>query len=219
MTKHLFVQQVQKPRLKWQPAEQVQQQISGFIDRFKGKIYTTSASPDQFGSGAAISYGGGQLNSTGSCSTAGGTKLSTAGTSETTLMSFSLPPKSLDRVGRNVVATAYGTFSTFNTGAKTAKLYFGASAVSVQNSTTVTALQSWWLQLDIFQASTGSTSGTQTIISQQILSSAHGGCSVSTGAEDVTALSTFKITGISSSPTAASPGDVTVLGFQVAGMN
>jgi hypothetical protein len=192
---------------------------TGFIDRFKGKIFTTSASPDQFGTGAAVSYGGGQLNSTGACSTAGGVSLSTGGTSETSLMSFTLPRKSLDRVGRNVMATAYGTFSTFNQGAKTAKLYFGSQSVSIQNSTTVTSLQSWWLNLDIFQSSTGSTSGSQTIVSQQILSSAHGGCLVSTGAEDVTIESTFKVTGISSSPSSGHVGDVTVLGFQVVGMN
>lgn len=192
---------------------------TGFVERFKGKTFEPSASIQQFGSGAAVNAGGGQLNSTGAAATAGGQKLSTAGTSETTLMSYTLPGKSLDRVGRNVLITAYGTFSTFNTGAKTAKLYFGSQSVSIQNSTTVTSIQSWWLQLNVFQTSTGSTSGSQSIISQQILSSAHGGCSVSTGSEDVTVNSTIKLTGISSSPTSGNAGDVTCLSLQVEGLN
>lgn len=193
---------------------------SGFIDRYKGKIWQPAGSLQQVGSGSATTPGGGQLNSTSAASTGGGAQLSTAGTSETTLMSYTLPPKTLDRLGRNLLITSYGTFSTFNAGAKTAKLYYGASAVSLQNSTTVTSLQSWWLQLSVFAQGAASTSaGTQSIVAQSILSSAHGGCSVSTGAEIQGLASTIKVTGISSSPTAASPGDVTALSLQVEGLN
>jgi hypothetical protein len=192
---------------------------SGFIERFKGKTFETSASLQQFGSGGAVNAGGGQINSTSAASPAGGAKLSTAGTVETALQTFTLPAKSLDRVGRNILITAFGTFSTFNAGAKTAKLYFGSQSVSLQNSTTITTLQPWWLQLSVFQTSTGSTSGTQSIVTQIISTGAHLGVTVSTGSEDVTVNSTIKLTGISSSPTAASPGDVTCLSMQVEGLN
>ena len=193
---------------------------SGFTDRYKGRIFQPTGSLQQVGSGGANTPGGGQINSSVACSTAGGVQLSTVANTELTLMSYVVPARTLDRLGRNILATAWGTFSTFNTGQKTARLYFGATALSVANSTTNTALQPWWLQLNIFAQSLQSTlAGVQTISGQSILSSAHGGCSLSTGAEIMGLNSTIKVTGISSSPTAASPGDVTVMALQVEGLN
>lgn len=193
---------------------------SGFVDRYKGKLYQPSGCLQQIGSGGAASPGGGQINSTSAASTAGGAQLSTAGTVDTTLMSYVVPAKTLDRLGRNLYVTAWGTFSTFNAGAKTAKLFFGSQVVTLQNSTTVTTLQPWQLSMNIFANGVPSTSAAgQTIISQTILSSVHGGCAISTGSELTLQNSTIKVTGISSSPTAASPGDVTCLGLQVEGLN
>lgn len=193
---------------------------SGFADRYKAKGFQPSGWLQQVGQGGASSPGGGQINSTSACSTAGGAQLSTAGTSETTLLSYTLPSRTLDRLGRNLLVTAWGTFSTFNTGAKTARLYFGSQVIALQNSTTVTTLQPWELQMNIWQNQPASTSASgQTILSQTILSSVHGGCSISTGSEPTFANSTIKVTGISSGPTAASPGDVIALGMQVEGLN
>lgn len=193
---------------------------SGFQDRYKGKIFQPSGCLQQIGSGGAASPGGGQINSTSAASTAGGAQLSTAGTVETTLMSYVVPAKTLDRIGRNLLVTAFGTFSTFNQGAKTARLYFGAVVTALQNSTTATGLQPWWLQMSIFPNGTPSTSAAgQTIVSQSILSTVHGGCAVSTGAELTLQNSTVKVTGISSSPSSGNPGDVTCLSLQAEALN
>jgi len=192
---------------------------SGFVDRYKGKLWQPSGCLQQIGSGPAVSGGGGLINSTASCSTAGGTQLSTAGTTTSTLVSQTLPPRTLDRLGRQLLIYAWGTFSTFNAGAKTVALSFGAVSVSLQNSTTVTALQPWAIMMNVAQNQVGSTTGGQSIFTQTMLSSVHGGVSVSTGAENVLALSTIKVTGISSSPTSGSPGDVTVLGLSIEALN
>jgi hypothetical protein len=194
--------------------------VSGLIDRYKGKGYQPSSWLQQVGGGGATTSGGGQVNSTGAASTSGGIPLSTAGTVETTLLSYVLPAKTLDRIGRNALITAFGTFSTANAGAKTARLYYGGTSISLQNSTTVTSLQPWWLQLNVFAQTAQSTvAGIQTVLAQNILSATHGGCSLSTGAEITGLNSTIKVTGISSSPTAATPGDVTAYSLQVEVLN
>jgi hypothetical protein len=198
---------------------------SGFVDRYKGKGYQPSGWLQQVGAGGAVTPGGGQINSTSAASTSGGIQLSTIANVEATLLSYTVPAKTLDRLGRNLLVTAFGTFSTFNGGLKTARLYYGSQVVAIANGgTSTTAAPSatvpWWLQMNIFAQTAFSTSaGVQAILTQNILSTVHGGCGLLTGSEITGLNSTIKVTGISSSPTAASPGDVTAYSLQVEGLN
>lgn len=186
---------------------------TGFVDRAKGKGAVSSGWIQQFGGGSAFNAGGGQLNSTSAVSTAGGVSLSTS-LVETTLLSYVLPANSLNRLGRNLLVTAYGQFSTTVANPRTAKLYFGSQVLPLSPSTAAAGGGPFMLQWNVFQTSTGNT---QSLLSQQILSSVHGGVSISTGAEAITAASTIKLTGTSTQASAV--GDIIGFSLQVEGLN
>jgi hypothetical protein len=198
---------------------------SGFMDRYKGKIYQPTGSLQQIGAGGAVTLGGGQLNTTSAIPASSlGVQLSSASTAETTLLSYILPARSLDRPGRNLFIAAYGTFSTSNNGQKTARLYFGSEVISIAPSTTaaLASVTPWYLQLSVFAQSTMSSLAVQTMVSQVITSTvagitAHQGVAIQTGNENTLLASTIKVTGTSSSPTVA--GDVTALSLQVEALN
>lgn len=197
---------------------------SGFIDRYKGKGFQPSGWLQQIGSGGAATPGGGQINSTATVTaSSGGALLSTAGTVETTLLSYALPARTLDRLGRNLFIAAYGVFSTGSAGTKTARLYYGSEAIAVTtvNSSLATPGpgQPWYLQMSVFAQSAMSTANAiQTMVTQSILSSVHGGCSILTGNENTLANSTIKVTGISSSPSSGI-NDVVAYSLQIEGLN
>jgi hypothetical protein len=189
---------------------------SGFVDRYKGKIYQATGSLQQVGSGGAVTLGGGQINSTSAASTSGGIA-SSGVTTVSTVTSQTIPPKTLDRFGRNLLINAWGTFSTANAGAKTAAVMFGLSTgMIVVNSTTITTLQGWFASVSVTCNSTDALAAKQTIWGQGAGSSVHGGCQVSTGTENMLLASTVKILAQSSVGTA---GDVIVLGMQFEGLN
>ena len=189
---------------------------SGFVDRYKGKLYQPSGCLQQIGSGSAATPGGGQINSTASASTSGGIG-SSGVTTVSTVTSQILQPKTLERFGRNLLINAWGTFSTANAGAKTAALMFGVSTgMIVANSTTVTTLQGWFTSVSVTCNSTDGLAAKQTIWGQGAGSSIHAGCQVSTGTENLLLASTVKILAQSSAGTA---GDVIVLGLQMEALN
>lgn len=190
---------------------------SGFIDRYKGKGYQPSGWLQQVGSGGAVTPGGGQINSTASVSTSGGVAGATAANTASTLISYVLPPKTLDRFGRNILINAWGTFSTANVGLKSASILFGTvTGFTVFNSTSVTSLQGWYASISVTCNSTDGLAAKQSIYGQGVAST-HSGCTVSTGTENQLLGSTIKVTGISSAGSAG--GDVIALGMQVEGLN
>jgi hypothetical protein len=191
---------------------------SGFVDRYKGKGYQPSGWLQQVGSGGAVSPGGGQINSTGAASTSGGIAGSTAAnTASTFSLNYVIPPKTLDRFGRNILINAWGTFSTANAGLKSASIVFGTvTGFTVFNSTTITTLQGWNASVSVTCNSTDGLAAKQTIFGTGVAST-HSGCTVSTGAENMLLASTIKVTGLSSAGSAG--GDVILLGLQVEGLN
>lgn len=189
---------------------------SGFVDRYKGKGYQPSGWLQQVGGGGAVSPGGGQINSTAAASTSGGVGGSTT-TSASTLATYLVPPKTLDRFGRNLLINAWGTFSTNNASLKSASIVFGTvTGFQVFNSTTVTTLQGWNAQLSVTCNSTDGLAAKQTMYGTGVAST-HSGCTVSTGTENMLLASTIKVTTLSTGSTGGV--DVIVLGMQVEGLN
>lgn len=190
---------------------------SGFLDRYKGKIWQPSGSLQQVGSGGAVTGGGGQINSTSACSTAGGI-LSSAVTTVSTVGSQILPAKTLDRFGRNLLINAWGVFSTANAGVKTANLLFGSVTVGTITGSTGAAYstpQGWFMSASVSLNDLSSNAAKQTIWGQSI-STSHTGITVSTGAENLLLNSTIKVTAQSS---AGAAGDITLLGIQLEALN
>jgi hypothetical protein len=179
---------------------------TGFTSRDKGK--TTSANPYQLvgeGLGALVG-GGGQLNVQGAFAGVG----NGADTTEDTLFTYSLPPKTLWSVSNSLLLTAYGTFAN-NAHSKTVKLYFGAEIISIAAFATA-ALTPWWLQLAVQKVG----SSQQVISAQSITGSTHNGLTFQTATETDTSAITIKVTGQTGTSGA---GDVLCYSFIVSGFN
>lgn len=181
----------------------------GFVDRAKGKMFLNSASVQQFGKGTAASAGGGQIY-TQQYST--GLALANVQT-ESTMLKYVLPPNSLDIMGRSLLITAFGNFPSTNNAIHSGKLYFGAASISIGQSTTSSAAQAFMLQWTVQKSGPSQ----QVLMSQVIVSSVHGGLTVSTATEVDTLGSTIKFTGTSTAASAA--GDVVLYNLQVQALN
>ena len=183
--------------------------MGGFTDRIKGKAFMTSASLQQFGRGNAASGGGGQIYTTQAST---GIPLSTS-LVETNLASYVLPANSLDQMGRSLLITAFGSFPGTANQIRSAKLYFGSKSISIAGSTTASAAQAFMLQWTVQKSGPSQ----QVLMSQVILSSLHGGMTISTANETDTVGSTIKLTGTSTG--ASAPGDVVLYNLQVQALN
>ena len=180
---------------------------TGFTSRDKGK--TTSANPFQLvgeGIGALVG-GGGQLNVQGAFAGVG----NGADTTEDTLFTYSLPPKTLWSNNNTLLITAFGTI-TSNTNTKTARLYFGATVIAVAYSA-ATGVSPWWAQL--FVQKVGASQ--QVTISQSVLGTTHQGVAFATDTETDTAAIVCKVTG--QNATAATANSVLCYSFVVSGFN
>ena len=138
-----------------------------------------------FGGGTATFNLSGNISSQPSAAGVGNTN----DTTEDTLFSFSLPASSLDVPGRALFITAFGTFAN-NSHSKHARLYFGSEVIDTGANTTTGGL-GWVLEMTIMK--TGAS--TQTISSQSIAGTVHGGCTQQAGAETDTAAILIKVTG------------------------
>ena len=183
--------------------------MAGFTDRVKGKQQVSSASVQQFGKGTAQTPGGGQIFSTQAST---GIQLANVQT-ESTMATYSLPPNSLDAPGRNLWITAFGNFPRTDNNPRQAKLTFGSKSITIAQSTTAGAAQSWCLQYTVSKSSNNA----QVLMTQVVLSSLHGGMTISTGNETDTAAIAIKVTGTSTA--AAAVGDVVLYNLQVQALN
>lgn len=181
----------------------------GLTDRPKGRQLISSACLQQFGKGTALTPGGGQIFTVQGST---GINLSTS-LVESTMASYTLPPNSLDQSGRSLWITAFGNFPKTDNNPRTAKLYFGSKSISIAQSTTAGAAQSFCLQWTVQKSGPSQ----QVIMSNVILSSLHGGMTMSTSNETDTTGIVIKMTGLSTA--AAVPGDVVLYNLQVQALN
>jgi len=179
---------------------------TGFVSRWKGKVMAVGASLCQFGAGAGQFGFSGNLSKQSSAAGVG----NGADSTEDVLFSYSLPPNSLDQVGRQVMIEAWGSFAN-NTHSKHAQLYFGSELVDSGANTTAGGI-GWYLLLIV----TKTGPSTQTIVGQLIAGTVHGGCTVQSGAETDTSPITIKATGASGSSAA---GDILCNALTVTALN
>jgi hypothetical protein len=177
---------------------------TGFVQRFKGKIFIAIGSLAQFGAG------GGSFGFCGNLSCQAGAQGNGNDTTEDTLFTFSLPANSLDQVGRALQIVAWGSFAN-NSHSKNARLYFGSEVVGELSNTTTGGI-GWYLEMNVVK--TGSN--TQSISSQLIAGTTHGGVTVQAGAETDTAAITVKVTGQTGT---AGANDIVCNGLQITAMN
>lgn len=179
---------------------------TGFTQRLKGKIFVPGGSLGQFGHGAS-SFGlsGNIYEYLANPGTGNGND-----TTEDTLGSFTLPPNSFDQAGRMLWLYAFGSFAN-NAHSKTAKLYFGALALS---SGAITTANIGWA-LELLVCKTGA--GTQIAQGQIINGTTHGGVTLPlAGSETDTAGILIKATGQTGT---AAAGDVILNGLIVGAAN
>ena len=134
-----------------------------------------------------------------------------ANTTETDLITFSLPANSLSASARGVQIKAWGTTAN-NANTKTARVYFGNSVLVSNNVTTAPNGVSWILEAEVFR--TGSS--TQDAIGQGIAGNVAQSASFSLPTEDCTGIITIKVTGQNGTATAS---DITAQGMLVRYLN
>lgn len=180
---------------------------TGFVQRFKGKIYAESGSLFRFGKGSMPMGASGNIF----------TYLSATGTgngndtTEDLLQSFVLPANAFDIPGRGLWLYAFGTLAN-NAHSKTAKLYFGSSIVLSSGAQTGANL-GWALELVVFK--TGANA--QIASGQPVVGTTHGGVTLPLiGTETDTAGITIKVTGQTGT---AAANDVVLTGLIASAMN
>jgi hypothetical protein len=183
--------------------------MAGFTDRLKGKQQISSGSVQQFGKGTAQTPGGGQIFSTQAST---GINLANVQT-ESTMATYTLPPNSLDVPGRNLWITAFGNFPLTDNKPRQAKLTFGSKSITIAQSTTGGVAQSWCLQYTISKSGPSQ----QVCMTSVMLSSLHGGMTISTATETDTSPIAIKVTGTSTG--AAGVGEVVLYNLQVQALN
>lgn len=183
--------------------------ITGFVDRMKGKGMCSSSFLQQFGKGAALCAGGGNLASFVSQAGIG----NGADTTEDTLFTGSLPPNSMDVVGREMSIQAWGNISA-TSATKTARVYWGSTVLAtIQATTTQTGV--WIVNATIIK--TGANAQTACVaIDTSISGSLVRTASILSPNETDTAAIVMKVTG---QVTAGGAGIVTCNGFVPAGYN
>jgi hypothetical protein len=183
--------------------------ITGFVDRMKGKGMCSSSFLTQFGKGAALTAGGGNLAAF--CSQAG--VGNGADTTEDTLFTGTLPPNSMDIVGRQIDILAWGNISA-TSATKTAKVYWGSTVLATIGATT-TQTGVWIVSASIIK--TGANQQTACVtIDTSISGSLVRTASILSPNEADTAGIIMKVTGQVS---AGGAGIVTCNGFVPSGYN
>lgn len=152
------------------------------------------------GTGGAAAVAGGTLFS-------GTTPASNVSTTETDLITYTLPGGTLAVNGRGVRITAWGSTAA-NTNSKTFRLYFGATAVNVE--TTAASASPWFLRSTVLRI----TATTQTAGAEGYVAGNGGGPAFYAPAETLATAIVIKVTGQS----AVAGADLTALGFTVEAM-
>lgn len=127
--------------------------------------------------------------------------------SELTVVTYTLPAKTLDVSGRGIVITAWGS-ATFASGTCVVKMYFGSVGTSVG---TLATTNPWWGQINIWKAS----SNKQTGYIQSTISTTHQGSTILNQTETDTSTITIKITANNSAVANAA----VINGFTIEGLN
>jgi len=147
---------------------------------FTGNVSISPAVQAGLGTGTVVPEGVLSVNTT---STGNG-----ADTTEDTLLTFSLPAKTLSAAKKGLKIRAWGTCAA-NTHNKTMKLYFGSEVVATP--TAATNGVNWSLELEVYK--TGSS--TQVVFGGGLVDTTPVTPLVTTGAETDTAAITIKVTG------------------------
>jgi hypothetical protein len=132
-----------------------------------------------------------------------------AGTAEQTLLTFSLPAKTLSAAKKGVKIKAWGVTAA-NANNKTMKLYFGAAVITTL--TAATNNKGWELELEVYK--TGSS--TQVVFGKGQVDTTNVTALVTTGTETDTAAIVIKVTGTDGTDSA---GDIVAKGLTVEMVN
>lgn len=111
-----------------------------------------------------------------------------ADTTEDTLLTYTLPAKTLSAANKGLRIRAWGTTAT-NADNKTMKLYFGSEVIATP--TAATSNKGWMLELDVYK--TGAS--TQVVFGEGQVDTTNVTPLVTTGAETDTAGIVIKVTG------------------------
>ena len=130
--------------------------LTGFVDRSLGKGIVSAGWLQRVGKGGAAASGGGNIFVGASQAGVG----NGADTTEDTLFSVTVPPNTLDIIGRELNIAAFGTI-TASSATKDARIYWG-SQVLVDFTGTTTQTGAWSVLATIIK--TGS--GAQTMLVQ-----------------------------------------------------
>lgn len=147
---------------------------------FTGQVAITPVSQAGLGAGTFNPSGILSVNTT---STGNG-----ADTTEDTLLTFSLPAKTLSANKKGVRIKAWGNTAT-NADNKTMKLYFGSEVITTP--TAATSNKGWELELEVYR--TGAS--TQVVFGKGVVDTTNVTPLITTGAETDTAAIVIKITG------------------------
>jgi hypothetical protein len=126
---------------------------TGFTDRALGRQLVSAGARQRMGKGSALMAGGGNIF----------VGISTAGigngadTAEDTLFTVTLPPGTLDIVGRQILIEAYGSMSAL-VATKDARIYFGSTSLTTAFHSTTAAGGIWSINALITKAGPNSQS-------------------------------------------------------------
>jgi hypothetical protein len=127
--------------------------VSGIQDRELGKTVASSSALQRFGKGGGLMAGGGNIFVGVSAAGIG----NGADVTEDTLFAVSLPPNSLNIVGRQVLIEAYGSVSA-TSATKDARIYFGSTSLTTAFHGTTTQSGIWCVSALITKAGPNSQS-------------------------------------------------------------
>jgi hypothetical protein len=134
--------------------------VSGGIqDRPLGRSIASSSSLQRVGKGGALAAGGGNVFVGASSAGIG----NGADTTEDTLFSVTLPPGTLDRVGRQILIEAYGSIAAAPSANKNARVYFGTASLTVAFAATTNQTGVWILNALVTKTGANTQSAVVTI--------------------------------------------------------
>lgn len=134
-----------------------------------------------------------------------------ANTTETDLITYSLPLNSLSANNRGVHIKAWGTTAN-NANSKTCRIYFGNSVLASNNVSTAPNGNSWLLEADVFRTGTS----TQDAIGNGQFGNVAQSVTFSLPTEDITGAITIKVTGQNGTSAAS---DITAQGLLISFLN
>jgi hypothetical protein len=116
--------------------------VSGVQDRgIAGRSVASSAALQRIGRGAALAASGGNIFCNASSAGVG----NGADTTEDVLFTVTLPPRTLDVVGRQILIEAYGSIAAAPSANKNARVYFGATSLTAAFAATTNQTGVWIL--------------------------------------------------------------------------